>query len=139
MLFKKLTDKGMCPLFVRLLLHMYTHQKLQVRWNDVISNQFSVKNGVRQGGVISPLLFGVYMDGLLEELKHLVLAVILGNISAELQDMQITLYYYVLLVLDCEKILRCVRNMPNHIMCCLMGQKANYWCTTRRMLIRIVK
>ena len=38
MLFQKLIDKGMCPLVVRLLLHMYTHQKLQVRWNDVISN-----------------------------------------------------------------------------------------------------
>ena len=30
MLFKKLIDKGMCPLVVRLLLHMYIHQKLQV-------------------------------------------------------------------------------------------------------------
>ena len=137
MLFQKLIDKDMCPLVVRLLLHMYTHQKLQVRWNDIISNQFSVKNGVRQGGVMSPLLFGVYMDGLLDELK--LLAVILGNIYVELQDMQMTLYYYVLLVLGCEKLLRFVRNMPNYMMCCLMGQKANYWCTTRRLLIRIVK
>ena len=30
MLFQKLIDKGMCPLVVRLLLHMYTHQILQV-------------------------------------------------------------------------------------------------------------
>ena len=36
-----------------------------------------------------------------------------------------TLYYYVLLVLGCEKLLRCVRNMPNYMMCCLMGQKIN--------------
>ena len=86
---------------------------------------------------MSPLLFGVYMDGLLDELK--LLAVILGNIYVELQDMQMTLYYYVLLVLGCEKLLRFVRNMPNYMMCCLMGQKANYWCTTRRLLIRIVK
>ena len=42
MSFQKLIDKGMCPLVVRLLLHMYTHQKLQVRWNDVISNQSSI-------------------------------------------------------------------------------------------------
>ena len=99
MLFKKSIDKGMCPLVVRLLLH--THQKLQVRLNDVMSNQFNVKNGVRQGGVMSSLLFGVYMDGLLEELKDF--AIVLSNISVELQDMQMTLYYYVLLVLGCEK------------------------------------
>ena len=37
MLFQKLTDKGMCPLVVIVLLHMYTSQKLQVRWNDVNS------------------------------------------------------------------------------------------------------
>ena len=62
LLFQKLIDKGMCPLIVRLLLHMYTNKKLQVRWNDVMSNRFNVKNGVRQGGIMSPLLFGVYMD-----------------------------------------------------------------------------
>ena len=71
LLFQKLVDNCVCLLVVRRLLHMYTNQKLQVRWNDVISNQFSVKNGVRQGGVMSPLLFGVYVDGLLELLKNL--------------------------------------------------------------------
>ena len=28
-----------------------------VRWGDTISTQFTVANGVRQGGVISPILF----------------------------------------------------------------------------------
>ena len=60
----------MCPLVVRLLLYMYINQKLQVRWNDIVSNRFNVNNGVRQGGVMSPLLFGVYMDGLLNKLKE---------------------------------------------------------------------
>ena len=69
----------MCPLVVRLLLQMYTHQKLQVNWNDVISNQFSVKNGVHEGGVMSPLLFGVYMDGLLDELKDLGIGCYIGQ------------------------------------------------------------
>ena len=79
LLFQKLIDKGMCPLVVILLFHVYTNQKVQVRWNDVISNQFSVKNGVRQGGVMSPLLFGVYMDGLLEELKDLDIGCYIGQ------------------------------------------------------------
>ena len=48
MLFKKCINKDMCPLVVRLLLHMYTRQKLQVRWNDIMSNQFSVKGSPRK-------------------------------------------------------------------------------------------
>ena len=69
-LFDKLLDRGMCPLTVRLLLNMYTKQKLQVKWNNHISHSFDVTNGVRQGGVLSPLLFSVYVDELLEKLKN---------------------------------------------------------------------
>ena len=69
-LFEKLCNKGMCPLTIRLMLNMYTNQKLQVKWNGYKSEKFNVTNGVRQGGVLSPLLFSVYMDELLEKLKE---------------------------------------------------------------------
>ena len=69
-LFHKLLNRGMCPITVRLLLNMYTKQKLQVKWNNHISHRFDVTNGVRQGGVLSPLLFSVYVDELLEKLKN---------------------------------------------------------------------
>ena len=78
-LFKKLIARGMCPLAIRLLLNMYTQQKLQVKWNGSISNQFGVSNGVRQGGVMSPLLFGIYMDELLLELKNSGVGCYIGN------------------------------------------------------------
>ena len=35
-----------------------------VRWGDTISTQFMIANGVKQSGVISPILFNVYMDNL---------------------------------------------------------------------------
>ena len=35
-----------------------------VKWGNVTSSVFTVSNGVRQGGVLSPYLFNVYMDGL---------------------------------------------------------------------------
>ena len=41
---------------------------MKVRWDHSLSELFHVSNGVRQGGVLSPVLFAVYLDGLLEEL-----------------------------------------------------------------------
>ena len=49
---------------------MYIKQKLQVKWNNQKSHKFSVTNGVRQEGVLSPFLFSVYMDELLVTLKN---------------------------------------------------------------------
>ena len=35
-----------------------------VRWSNVVSRVFDICAGVRQGGILSPLLFAVYIDGL---------------------------------------------------------------------------
>ena len=40
-----------------------------VRWNGVLSNSFSVLNGVMQGEFVSPVLFCIYIDGLLQKLE----------------------------------------------------------------------
>ena len=48
---------------------MYTNQKLRVRFNTASSEFFTASNGVKQGGVLSPTLFSVYINGLLEELQ----------------------------------------------------------------------
>ena len=40
-------------------------------WNDIPSSPFPVSNGVRQDGVLSPILFTVYIDKLLQHFQNL--------------------------------------------------------------------
>ena len=43
---------------------------MRVRWNSSNSREFLLSNGVKQGEVLSPLLFSVYLDDLLCELRQ---------------------------------------------------------------------
>ena len=67
-LFHKLSVRGLPLPVIRFLSSWYRSQQMKVRWGHSVSNSFHVSNGVRQGGVLSPVLFAVYLDGLLEEL-----------------------------------------------------------------------
>ena len=52
------------------VLRWYQSQCLRAKWNSFTSDAFSVSRGVRQGGVLSPILFTLYIDSLLKELSH---------------------------------------------------------------------
>ena len=53
---------------------------MQVRFSNVLSGQFTVGNGVKQGGVqLSPILFTVYLDSLIESLKQRNIGCKIGN------------------------------------------------------------
>ena len=69
-LFTKLLDRGVSPVFLRLILFIYRNQYCDVRWNGKFSNRFSVSNGVRQGAVSSPIFFCIYVDELIQELRQ---------------------------------------------------------------------
>ena len=69
-MFKLLQEKGVSPIFVRILLFIYKNQTCDVKWNTSYSHRFSVVNGVRQGAVSSPLLFSIYIDGLITILRR---------------------------------------------------------------------
>ena len=71
-LFIKLYRSGVPRYLVRILVHWYAHQKMRVKWGGVLSTPFHVSNSVRQGGILSPILFNLYMNDLSLCLMHLV-------------------------------------------------------------------
>lgn len=63
-LFLKLCRRGVPKYLVRILAYWYAHQTMRVKWGQSTSAPFQVGNGVRQGGILSPLLFNLYMEDL---------------------------------------------------------------------------
>ena len=69
-LFRLLINKGLPACIVRVLAVLYTSSQVRVLWAGLVSDYFPVPNGVKQGeGVISPVLFCVYIDDLLLRLS----------------------------------------------------------------------
>ena len=65
-LFEKLLKAKIPPIVIRLLICIYRKQTAKVEWRGMYSKEFSIRNGVRQGAVISPLFFSYYMDSLFD-------------------------------------------------------------------------
>ena len=63
-LFKKLLIRGISVIIVRILLFWYSKQEICIKWGNETSSCFTISNGVRQGGILSPVLFSIYMDDL---------------------------------------------------------------------------
>ena len=68
-LFPELLNRGISSLILRCLVFIYSNQTCSVRWGSAISQSFQVKNGVRQGAVSSPILFCIYIDKLIKQLR----------------------------------------------------------------------
>ena len=78
-LFSKLRDK-VSPVFIRLLAYIYVYQTCCVKWCGSKSKSFNVSNGVRQGAVLSPILFSLYIDNLFYEMSKSGLGCYINNV-----------------------------------------------------------
>ena len=65
-----LLDRKFPAVYIKLLLDSYINQSIRAQWGNSVSEQFHGVNGIRQGGVLSPILFTVYMDRLISKLKN---------------------------------------------------------------------
>ena len=66
-LFNRLRDRNMCPIILRLLINMYINRIFKLNYR--LSIQYSISNGVKQGGCLSPTLFSIYVHTLIDVLR----------------------------------------------------------------------
>jgi len=61
-LFIKLMQRNVPIVFINLLDCWYSKTFACVKWGECLSSFVKLKTGTRQGGVLSPALFTVYID-----------------------------------------------------------------------------
>jgi len=67
-LIRKLYERNLPLCFIAVIKNWYDKLTSVVKWNSVFSMPFVVRSGVRQGGILSPILFNVYVNDLVNSL-----------------------------------------------------------------------
>ena len=65
-LFLKLLRRNVPLIFLNIIIVWYSDLKCRVRWGDTYSVWFIVRAGVRQGGILSPIFYCLYIDDLVD-------------------------------------------------------------------------
>ena len=68
-LFSKLIDRKFPLCFLLCLMFWYQNMVAVVKWGSVVSREFRVPLGIKQGGITSPEYFTVYFDDLMNKLR----------------------------------------------------------------------
>ncbi len=70
-LFLKMIRRGIPKIFIDLVMHWYSNLMCRVKWDQSYSAWFQIVAGVRQGGILSPGFYSLYVDDLVVELESL--------------------------------------------------------------------
>ena len=69
-LLKKLIELNVPNKFIKWIKNWFTNRQARVKLRDSYSRSRKIKEGVPQGGVLSPLLFIIFMNDILEEINN---------------------------------------------------------------------
>ena len=105
-MFSKLMNRNVPLCFLQVLIYWYSNLTSVVKWNNVLSESFQVNSGVRQGGVLSPHLFAVYLDDLFGVLRNC-------NVGCHILDLFVAAIIYaddICLLAPCRSALQTLLN-----------------------------
>ena len=66
---------------------LYTDVQCAVKVNDYLSPLFKVSQGVKQGCILSPTLFSLYINDLANEIKQM-------NLGVDIDELQLSILLY---------------------------------------------
>ena len=81
-LLSKLISRKFPYHFIAILYNWYSNLRCSVVWNKLIGTAFPVLCGVRQGGILSPYLFTIYVDDIIAQLRNSGYGIQISNIFA---------------------------------------------------------
>ncbi len=87
LLFQKIEKLGVHGRFIGTLRSMYSNVECAVRINGLLTNWFPVNTGLKQGCLLSPLLFNLYLNDLIQEVKDL-------NLGVDVNDENVSILCY---------------------------------------------
>ena len=79
-LFFKLFQYGLTNDIWFLLHFWYRNLRSSVKWGDKLSRSFAIRQGVRQGALLSTLIYSIYINDLLVEMESQHLGVCIGQL-----------------------------------------------------------
>ena len=68
-IFLKLIGRNVPLCFLRIIMFLYLNMRSRCQWRGSFSEYFDVLTGTKQGGVISPRIFTLYVDDLIARLR----------------------------------------------------------------------
>ena len=80
----KLHKLGIPASLVNIIEYWYDNQYVNVRFKNSFSEEWKIGNGVRQGGVLSGILFNIYIDSLLDKVSSTSIGCKLGIINSNI-------------------------------------------------------
>jgi hypothetical protein len=81
-LYSTIIRAGLPRVFVDVVISWYSKLNVVIRWNANVSSSLHVLSGVRQGGVLSPTLFNLYVNCFLVKLRNSKLGCFLNGLYA---------------------------------------------------------
>ena len=85
-LFNKLLNIHVPVFIVNILVYWYSRQEMFIRWGNTYSTKYIVTNGVKQGGILFPCLFNVYLNNLSLSLNSSSIGGSLGDNVLDIRD-----------------------------------------------------